>query len=128
MSGMSDHRGHGRPHLFGSLEFATLALRSMWRDPVARGPLLLVISLLIAGTVFYTLVEGWTIIDALYFCAMSLGTVGYGDVVHTTDVGKLFTTFYVLIGIGILVAFFTTLTAKVLALQTERRRERGLID
>jgi hypothetical protein len=34
----------------------------------------------------------------------------------------------VLIGIGILVAFFTTLTAKVLALQTGRRRARGLIE
>jgi hypothetical protein len=117
-----------RPHLFASLEFALLALRSMWRDPATRGPLLLVVSLLIAGTAFYTLVEGWTVVDAFYFSAMSLGTVGYGDLVPETDVGKLFTVFYVLVGIGILVSFFTTLTAKMLSLQAERRRARGLIE
>ena len=125
---MSDEHGPGRPHLLSGLELPALALREMWRDRFARGPLLLVISLLIVGTLFYMLVEGWTFIDALYFCAMSLGTVGYGDVVPTTDVGKLFTVFYVLTGIGILVSFFTTLTAKVLALQAERRRERGVLD
>jgi ion channel len=51
-----------------------------------------------------------------------------GDLVPTTDVAKLFTVFYVLTGIGILVSFFTTLTGKVLALQAERRRERGTIE
>ena len=125
---MSDEHGPGRPHLLAGLELPARALQEMWRDRDARGPLLLVISLLIVGTLFYMLVEGWTFVDALYFCAMSLGTVGYGDVVPTTDVGKLFTVFYVLTGIGILVSFFTTLTAKVLALQAERRRARGLVE
>ena len=125
---MSDERGPGRPHVLASLEFAVLALRAMWRDRESRGLVLLVISLLIAGTLFYVLVEGWTVVDAVYFCAMSLGTVGYGDVVPETDIGKLFTVFYVLVGIGILVSFFTTLTAKVLALQAERRRARGLAE
>jgi voltage-gated potassium channel Kch len=81
---------------------------------------------LLAGTIFYSLVEGWSIIDAVYFCAMSLATVGYGDVVPETEIGKLFTVVYVLAGIGILVSFFTALTAKTLALQAERRRARGL--
>ena len=124
---MSDEHGPGRPHLLASMGFVVQALRAMWRDPVARGPLLLVISLLIAGTLFYSLVEGWSLVDSLYFCAMSLGTVGFGDLVPPTDVAKLCTVFYVLTGSGILVSFFTTLTGKVLALQTERRRERGRI-
>jgi voltage-gated potassium channel len=67
------------------------------------------------------------VVDAIY-CAMSLVTVGFGDIVPTTDVGKIFTVVYVLTGIGILVSFFTTLTAKVLVLQKERRRARGLIE
>jgi voltage-gated potassium channel len=97
---------------------------SMWRDPQDRSQVLLVISLLIVGVVFYTLVEGWTVVDAIYFSAMSLATVGYGDVVPTTGVGKIFTVVYVLGGIGILVAFFTTLTSHTLALERERVRAR----
>jgi len=96
----------------------------MLRDREERGPALLVASLLIVGTVFYALVEGWGVIDAVYFSAMSLATVGYGDLVPETPEGKLFTVVYVLAGIGILVSFFTALTAKTLTLLRQRQAER----
>jgi voltage-gated potassium channel len=114
-----------RPRLLAGIGLPLRALATMVRDPHERGPVLLVASLLIAGTAFYTLVEGWSVVDAVYFCAMSLATVGYGDVVPETAAGKLFTVVYVLAGIGILVAFFTALASKTLALQAERRRARG---
>ena len=115
---------HDRPRLFAGFGLPLRAAAEMARNRHERGPLLLVISLLIVGTVFYVLVEGWSVVDAVYFSAMSLATVGYGDLVPETDVGKLFTVVYVLAGIGILVAFFTALAAKTLALQAERRRAR----
>ena len=114
-----------RPRLLAGLGLPLRALVLMARDPEERGPLLLVVSLLIIGSAFYIVVEGWTLVDAVYFCAMSLATVGYGDVVPDTDVAKIFTTVYVLIGIGILVAFFTALSSKTLELQAERRRARA---
>jgi len=113
-----------RPHLVNGLLLPIKALGALWRDRDTRGPLLLVISLLIVGTAFYMLVEEWSLVDSVYFCAMSLATVGYGDLVPHTDVGKIFTTVYVLAGIGILVSFFTTLTAKTLAIQREVRQAR----
>jgi voltage-gated potassium channel len=113
-----------RPHIFAGLGLPVRAAVAMARDPDERAPLLLVVSLLIAGTVFYTLVEGWSVVDAVYFCSMSLATVGYGDVVPDTDVGKIFTVIYVLAGIGILVSFFTALTKKTLEMQAERIRAR----
>ena len=113
-----------RPRVLAGLGLPIRALAAMVRDPDERGPAVLVASLLIAGTTFYTLVEGWSIVDAIYFCAMSLATVGYGDVVPVTAEGKLFTVVYVLSGIGILVSFFTALAAKTLALQRERQRAR----
>jgi voltage-gated potassium channel Kch len=85
-----------------------------------------VASLLVVGAGFYAIAEGWSVVDAVYFCTMSLATVGYGDVVPESAAAKLFTVVYVLVGIGILVSFFTALTAKTLALQAERRRARGL--
>ena len=115
-----------RPRLVGGLGLPVRALVAMARDPEERGPLLLVASQLILGTGFYVLVEGWSVVDAVYFCTMSLATVGYGDVVPESDFAKLFTVVYVLAGIGILGAFFSALAAKTLALQAERRRARGL--
>jgi voltage-gated potassium channel len=115
-----------RPRLLAGLGLPLRAAYEMARDPSQRGPLLLVVSLLVVGAIFYTLVEGWTVVDAIYFSAMSLATVGYGDLVPETDIGKLFTVVYVITGIGILVSFFTALTAKTLELQAERRRARGL--
>jgi voltage-gated potassium channel Kch len=116
--------GSNRHHLFAGIGLPIRALGRMWRDPQDRGQVALVISLLIVGVVFYTLVEGWTVVDAVYFSAMSLATVGYGDIVPTTDVGKIFTVVYVLSGIGILVSFFTTLTRYALEIARERERAR----
>jgi voltage-gated potassium channel len=115
-----------RPRLLAGLALPLRALSAMLRDREERGPALLVASLLVVGTAFYAIVEGWSVVDAVYFCTMSLATVGYGDVVPETAAAKLFTVVYVLAGIGILVSFFTALTAKTLALQAERRRARGL--
>jgi voltage-gated potassium channel len=113
-----------RPRLLAGLGLPIRALVAMLRDREERAPALLVASLLIVGTLFYTLVEGWSVVDAVYFSAMSLATVGFGDVVPETDVGKIFTVVYVLAGIGILVSFFTALAAKTLELQRRRQRAR----
>jgi voltage-gated potassium channel len=67
---------------------------------------------IISGTGFYTLVEGLRFVDAFYFSVITLTTVGYGDFAPQTDVGKLFTAVYVLFGVGILLAFVTTVAAK----------------
>jgi voltage-gated potassium channel len=62
--------------------------------------------LLVLGVVVYRWLEGWSLIDALYFCAITLATIGYGDLTPTTTEAKLFTVFYVINGIGILLPLF----------------------
>jgi hypothetical protein len=115
-----------RPRLAAGLWLPIRALVHMVRDPEERGPVLLVLWVLIVGSAFYMIVEGWSLVDAIYFCSMSLATVGYGDLVPDTAIAKIFTVVYVLTGIGILVSFFTALASKTLELQRERRRARGL--
>lgn len=63
------------------------------------------LSALVFGAVFYHFTEGLKWIDAFYFSTITLATVGYGDIVPHTDLGKIFTTFYVLVGIGIIGTF-----------------------
>ena len=68
--------------------------------------------LILSGTIFYSNVEGWSWVDALYFCVMTLATIGYGDLSPTTEVSKLFTVVYVFVGLGVFAGFITKLTAK----------------
>lgn len=67
------------------------------------------IFVLLIGTVFYHFVEHFSWLDAMYFCVVTLATVGYGDLTPKTPLGKLFTIFYILIGIGIIAFFANTL-------------------
>jgi hypothetical protein len=75
--------------------------------------------MLAIGTIFYHIFEKLTWIDAFYFSVVSLATVGYGDIAPKTDLGKIFTSFYILFGIGIIVAFTSNLMKRA-----HERRER----
>lgn len=68
---------------------------------------LLIASLLLAGGVAYHYLEGWSWIDSFYFATVALTTVGFGDLVPSTDAAKIFTMIYLMAGIGIM---FYTLT------------------
>lgn len=63
------------------------------------------ISVLVIGAIFFHHIEHWKWLDAFYFCTITLTTIGYGDLVPTTDAAKLFDMFYVLVGIGIIATF-----------------------
>lgn len=69
------------------------------------------------GTVFYHFVEKLTWLNAIYFSTITLTTVGYGDITPQTEIGKLFTIFYVLLGVGIIA---TTLNILVKGAATHR--------
>ncbi len=70
--------------------------------------LMAVASVVVAiGTVFYRFIEDLNWVDSVYFSVITLTTVGYGDFSPVTTAGKVFTMFYVLVGIGIFVALVT---------------------
>ena len=90
------------------------AIRKGLKDPEFRLILLAVVLLLTFVTIFYANVEGWTYLDSLYFSVVTLATVGYGDFTPHTTVGKIFTMFYILFGIGVLVSFVNVLARNIL--------------
>ena len=77
----------------------------------------LVIILLVIGTAFYHQVEGFSWLDSFYFTSVTLTTVGYGDFVPVTSIGKVFTVIYLFVGIGIILGF-----VNLLAKQRIKRR------
>ena len=84
----------------------TLFLWDVVRDRDSRPTLYWAFFTLLFGTLVYHWLEGWSYLDALYFCVISLATIGYGDLTPTTPLAKLFTIVYVINGIVILLAFF----------------------
>lgn len=65
----------------------------------------LVVLALATGTIVYHIVEKFSWVDAYYFSVVTLATVGYGDFSPHTTFGKLFTTFYIFIGVGLVATF-----------------------
>jgi voltage-gated potassium channel len=54
-----------------------------------------------AGTVLFHFVEGWDWIDSYFFTVVTLSTVGYGNFVPVTVLGKILTTVFIFVGLGI---------------------------
>lgn len=81
------------------------SFRRALNEPQFRGLFFLVGLLLVAGVTFYMHTENWSFVNALYFCVVALTTVGFGDLTPTHDSSKIFTIFYILFGIGIIVSF-----------------------
>ena len=76
------------------------------------------------GTAFYALVEKWSVLDALYFCVVTLATIGFGDLTPTTRIGKIFTIGYVFVGVGTLGLFLSTVARSSIQ-QSQTRAEVG---
>ena len=77
----------------------TTAAWEAYATRIIGGLSLLVLGL---GTVVYRILEDWSWVDSFYFSAVTLTTVGFGDLSPTTTVSKLFTVFYIFIGISLI--------------------------
>lgn len=92
-------------------------VRTVWqslKDPQFQALLFMVFVMLTVGTVFYRQAEGWSLLDSLYFSVITLTTVGYGDFSPSTGAGKVFTIFYVIVGVGIILGFVNVVAERSL--------------
>ena len=96
------------------------AIRHGLGDPEFRALLILVIVILLTGMAFYANVEGWSLLDSLYFSVITLTTVGYGDLAPSTPASKIFTMIYIVVGIGILLAFIEKVARNAMASRLPR--------
>ena len=86
------------------------------------------VTLIVVGTLAYTFGEDWSLVDGFYFAVATLTTLvdrRPQSLVITNSWLKVFTIFYILIGIGILVEVARQLGVALIHVQREEPRSEG---
>ncbi|KAF5176612.1 Two-pore potassium channel like [Thalictrum thalictroides] len=65
----------------------------------------------------FTSTETHPVVDALYFCIVTMCTIGYGDITPTSTSAKLFSIMFVLVGFGFIDILLSGMVSYVLDLQ-----------
>ncbi len=92
------------------------------------GSILLILTL---GTVGYHLIEGWSFFDGLYMTAITITTVGFGEIHPLSVPGRIFTLVLIFIGLAVASTFISHVAAAFLRgelqkLLGRRRMEKDL--
>lgn len=90
-------------------------LRRAFSDERVASLLVMTFTLIATASVFFWYIEGWSLLNSVYFSVMTISTVGYGDFTPQTVPGKVFTMFYVLCGLGIFIAAATALADQLIS-------------
>ena len=72
------------------------------------------------GTIISHRLESWTWIQSFYFSVVTLTTVGYGDLVPSTDATRLFVAIYILVGVGMVFTALGIIGANMIAAREQR--------
>lgn len=92
-------------------------------------PIAVLIIILLVGTLAYHQVEGWRYLDSLYFTVITVTTIGYGDFVPQTDLGKILTIIFPFLGIVMAFYIFSLLGRYMFSKNLrERLREAGRLN
>ena len=91
-----------------------------------RLPLILTVMTMMIGTIGYVIIDGFTLIDAIYQTGITFTTVGFGEIGKISEAGRIFTITLIIAGfavfssaIGILVTEISR--GNIVAILKERR-------
>jgi voltage-gated potassium channel len=65
-----------------------------------RRGIIILASIIAAGTIGYMLIEGWTPLDSIYMTVITVSTVGYGEVHPLSEAGRIFTIILIIGGVS----------------------------
>ncbi len=85
-----------------------------------RPILVLNTGLLLFGIIGYSIIEDASWLDALYMTVITSSSVGFGEVIPLSTAGRLFTIFYIIIGVGSVAVSFSFLVDTILSAELRR--------
>ncbi|MCB2115316.1 MAG: two pore domain potassium channel family protein [Rhodobacteraceae bacterium] len=80
----------------------------------------LALAILGGSTVFFHYVEHWSWLDSWFFTVVTVSTVGYGNLVPATALGKIATTALIFAGIGVFAVFISQIGDRIVARRMRR--------
>ncbi|KAI0515855.1 hypothetical protein KFK09_008523 [Dendrobium nobile] len=93
-------------------------------SPIVRNAFVLLTAYLVFGVLVYSLnrsdfeaSETHPVVDALYFCIVTMCTIGYGDITPSSTTSKIFSIAFVLIGFGFIDILLSAMISYVLDVQ-----------
>ncbi len=93
--------------------------------------LTLVLVTFLIGTIGFILIEGWSISNAFYMTAITLSTVGFGEVQELSPLGRIFTTLLIFLGVGVIVYSFSFIAEYVVSInmvdEFRKRRSKNMV-
>jgi len=66
-----------------------------------RLPLILVVLMILIGALGYVLIDGFTLLDAIYQAGITFTTVGFGEISPISPAGRIFTITLIILGFGL---------------------------
>lgn len=97
----------------------------LWNTRLRRGCGLLALVLL-AGTIGFMLIEGWTAIQSLFTAVLVVSTLGFSDLRPSDTRGQLLTIVLIVMGVGTLYYLVGVLAQSVIENQLDWNRRRSM--
>jgi voltage-gated potassium channel len=94
-------------------------MKTIFRRLLIYAAVLLLV--LLIGTIGFSLIEGYSILDSFYFTFVTVATVGYGDIHAVTTAGKILAMVIIILGVGT----FTGAIVNAIGLLAEKRQQEG---
>src|SRR5947209_16899496 len=84
-----------------------------------------------AGTIGFSVIEGYSLFDAFYMTLITITTVGYAEIHALSQAGRVFNSFLIFFGVSAMFLAFGTMTQAIIELELQdrygRRRKKRMI-
>src|ERR1039457_6023184 len=92
---------------------------------------LALLALIFIGVAGFHFIEGWPWFDGFYMVLTTITTIGYGEIYQLSHRGRIFNTFIIVAGVGLVLLFFGAATQALLEFELQsvfgrRRMEREI--
>lgn len=82
--------------------------------------LLALAALVVVAVAGFMLIEGWSLLDAAYMTILTFTTVGYEEVHPLSSIGRVFTMFIMVAGVGVMLYILTSVVHMIIAQEVIR--------